>query len=160
MSCDQRIELDAVLVAHLYPVRIPELQSSGDIPDSHQAGDYLLVHDVFDIPTVDFDTVAENVLVCFRGTDVRLHPSGHRLGAEHEVGNFLVHKLDKPGIYLFRVGHGECLDIDLVLNAGNHHLVLCRVGYLVSQPLAVGVALADRLSVDNPAVRKYREKFT
>lgn len=35
---DQRIELDAVLVAHLYPVRIPELQSSGDIPDSHQAG--------------------------------------------------------------------------------------------------------------------------
>ena len=85
----------------------------------------------------------------FRGTHVRLHPSGHRLGAEHEVGNFLVHKLDKPGIYLFRVGHGECLDIDLVLNAGNHHLVLCRVGYLVSQPLAVGVALADRLSVDN-----------
>ena len=87
--------------------------------------------------------------MCFRGTHVRLHPSGHGLGTEHNVVNLLVDKVNQSAIYLFRIGHGEGLDVHLILDAGDHDLVLRRIGYFTGQPFAVGIALTDRLSMND-----------
>ena len=85
----------------------------------------------------------------FGRADIRLHTARHRLAAQHQVGDFPVHELDKPGINLLAVGHREGLDINLVLNARNHHLVLRGVGNLVGQPLTVHITLRNRLAVDD-----------
>lgn len=138
---DERVELDTVLVVHLDTVRVLELQAVGNVAHGHQTGNDLLVHHVLDIPAVNLDAVPENILVGFRGTHVRLHAARHRLASQHEVRDLLVDELDKSRVDLLRVGHGEGLDVHLVLDARNDHLVLRGVGDLVGQALAVRVAL-------------------
>ena len=83
------------------------------------------------------------------GADIRLHASGHRFGAEDKIRDLLVGELDQSGIYLLAVGHGEGLDVHLVLQPRHDDLVLGGVGDVLRQTLAVHVVFADGLSVDD-----------
>lgn len=146
---DELVELDAVFVVHVDAVGVAELQPGGDVAHAHEPGDNLLVHHVLDVAAVDFDAVPEDVLVRLGGADIRLHFSGHRFGAEDKVGDLLVGELNQTRVYLLGVGHGEGLDVHLVLQSRYDDLVLGGVGDVLRQTLAVHVVFADGLAVND-----------
>ena len=146
---DELVELDAVFVVHVDAVGVFEFQPGGDVAHRHEPGNDLFVHDVLDVAAVDLDAVPEDVLMRLGGADIRLHAAGHRLRTENEVGDLLVGELDKTGVYLLAVGHGEGLDIHLVFQSRDDDLVLGGIGDVLRQTLAVHVVLADGLAVND-----------